>query len=451
MNTYTCQKCSDTKETKRPPMGWKLLADGESIVCKACKGSNYVQRVVSLPVVAVVGANQKPWEPFRHPWDLATSLANWLQRELLRHDAIREPGMGALPKYDGKMFRHAWSCLTPTMQANIRKKNPDKTYAATDMVGVDLYGHWSIACPFRGEFDGAAGSASTILRAVESRWKGHKEQGRFAVLWKRDTASPTARWPQPWVVRRSDYRLSLVGGVPHVEMSLPGGRVTVRLDNAAGWRRDARRFGLLVSGEATAGDLKVMAKFRDGKLVGVMLRISGLFPAAQQESDEEREAIITTTAENLLVVQVAGQEPFVFCGDDVVGKQAAYDRWRQRAATDLKHEKRWPKPKRRKMVLSNQQAAINAANRVKTCIEQLVSMVVGHECKRTGRMVPGYVLRQRVATVIYNDECKEFIRRFEWHTLREKMRQRCAETGVRFIHDGERAGADESPVVARSA
>lgn len=223
----------------------------------------------------------------------------------------------------------------------------------------------------------------------------------------------------------------------------------MRLATGSNWRRDLRRLRQVVDGHAVGGDLKVMAKFRDGKLVGVMIRLAAMFEKRCQEQDETCEAEVTTTAENMLEIRIPNREPFIFCGDDFVGKVAAYDRWRARAAIDMKHEKRWPKQKRKKMVLSNQQVAINAANRVKTSIEQLVSMVAGHEDKRDGRIVFGYLTRQRVSTVVYDDRCKDFIRRFEWHSLREKMRERCAELGIRFIHVGEQPDANKTAQPAR--
>lgn len=420
--SFSCAICSSQKESVRLPVGWKLVPSG--CVCKSCKSTSYIQLVVSLPIEEIITDEKgvKPWTPFKKAWDLATSLVNWCQIELLKHDAIRDPSMKALPKFNRKMFPG----------------------------GRDLYGHWNANCPFRGEFIGAAGSASTILRSVEQRWSKHKEFGRFAVLWRRDSASPVARWPQPWVVRSQDYKLELISGVPHVSMTVPGGRVTVRLKSDSDWRRDVRRFESIVRGEASGGDLKIMAKFRDGKLVGAMLRLSAMFESNPQDQDELIVADIKTSSENLLEIRIPGRETFVFCGDDLVGKQAAYDRWRHRAAVDLKHEKRWPKRKRRRMVLSNQQAAINAQNRVKTGIEQIVSMVVGHEDKRHGRIVSGYLTRNRVSSVVYDDSCKEFIHRFEWHALREKMRQRCAELGIRFLHsDCEQPGDEKTSVAVR--
>lgn len=429
MNTYTCTRCPATKDGKRLPMGWKLLTAGR--VCGSCRAASLVTRVVSLPVAEVVewvgaepGKEVKPWTPFRGAWDLATSLTSWCQLELLKHDFTRTPEMVACPKLDAKPFPG----------------------------GANLYTHWNATCPFRRAFDGAAGSAAQMIRHVEQRWRSHPEFGRFAVLWRRHAASPTARWPQPWVVRRQDWRASFAGDAPHLSVTVPGGRVLLRLDNGSDWRRDVRRFRQVVDGTATGGDVRIVAKFRDGVLVGVMVRISATFEAvAQQAGGEPVEAECRTTPENLLEIRVDGREPFVFCGDDVIGKQAAYDRWRHRAATDLKYEKRWPKQKRRRMVLSNQQVAINAQNRVKTCIEQLVAMVVGHEDKRTGRIVPGYLLRNGVSVLHYDDRCKSFVRRFEWHALREKMRQRCAELGVRFLHAASAEVVDETPGTARDA
>lgn len=175
--SYTCTRCDKTTESKRIPMGWKLIS-GTEIVCAACRSQNYVQRVVSLPVDSIVTeeADVKPWTPFKRAWDLATSLANWCQIELMKFDSIRTPAMEAMPKFNRKMF------------------SGDR----------DLYGHWNHECPFRDEFNGATGSAATMIRAIEKRWASHPEFGRFAVLWRRDSASPVARWPQPWVVRKQD-------------------------------------------------------------------------------------------------------------------------------------------------------------------------------------------------------------------------------------------------------
>lgn len=365
-----------------------------------------VVRVVSLPVREVASSEGVTvLDALRPAWRLSTDLANWCQRELAVHDpGRRSPDDDRLGRYDPK-------CLPG---------------------GRSLYQRVGDACPFRPAFDGAAGSMGAVVRAVETAWRGHPRTGRLAVLWRGEATAAVYRFPYPWPVRAQELRVSLDGGRPVVSVTLPGGRVDLRLADGREYRRQLARFAELVADPGRLKEARITGRRAGGRLVGADVRLVAAFPA--KEAAGGKTAVVTTGPGALLTVEVDGRhEPFVFHGDDLPGVIAQHDGWRHRLAVDLKHEKRWPAGKRRRVIAGPAVRARfeRAANRLRTARQQAAACVAG------------FLARQGVAAVVYRDADKSFLPRFDWSGLREVLRCKCAEAGIGFEHETGGDDADE--------
>lgn len=395
LKTFACTRCSASVASKRLPRGWK---DCGGPTCEACLIANFNMRAISLPVAHLTTAKGEPvGEGFlRHflpAWRLATDLANWAQQELLRRDVRRMPGMTTLPKYipfpDGGLYTHWNATASPESRAA-----------------------WA----------GATGTAATILKAVEDRWK---DRDRLAVLWRGESSACTFRFPYPWVVRRQDWRASLLdsahGPIPMLSFPLPGcGRVNLELDRRAELREPLRDFTRVVSGEAHGTDVKVVGVSRGGRLIGVKAIIAARFTRAIAVGEPERVATIRTGPEALLTVELPNRPPFVLYAMHLKGVVSSYEKWLERYRTDLKYEKRWPAQKRRRMIAKCKPAIDRQKGRIDSELKQACAAVVG------------FVARQRCAVIVYDDGNRDFLPSWPWYTMRERLSCLCGEVGIGF-------------------
>lgn len=429
MPTYKCSRCPAQVEakTQRLPRGWK---DYGGPVCGACLVAGYSIRAITLPVAGIVGRiDRETDEPepveqgtflrhFMDSWHQATDLANWAMRELAQRDVRRAPGMTTLPKYDAK-------AMFGENPRRIARKNAAPTQVET------LYSTWNtiMPLPWRQLWDGAAGTAGTILKQVEDTWKNHPSFGRFAVLWRGHARPMVYRFPAPWPVRNADWRVrwELLAGQRRPLLSVPvagGYRLVLELDRSPELRRQLADFDSLVTGSAIGGDVKLCPIERGGRIVGVKAVIAGRFPRASLPENGDLVAVCRTGAESLLTVAIDGRDDWVLSGDQVRGAVYAHDRWLARYRNDMKHEKRWPKRRLKRMVAGGAKAHIDRHHgRVTSEIQQMSAAVVG------------YAARQRCKVLCYRDHERGFLPSFPWFALRECLSCLCASEGIRFDHE----------------
>jgi hypothetical protein len=356
-----------------------------------------IVRVVTLPVREVDGS--RVLDAFRDAWRLSTDLANWCQRELALHDpGARVPGAERMARYVPK-------CLPGERS---------------------LYQWVNHACPFRDQFAGCAGSMGAVIKAVEDAWRSHPRFGRFAVLWRGESRPCVFQYPYPWPVRSQELRIMRgAEDRPRASITLPGGRVSVRLADGGEFRRQLRQFDTLLADVSRIKQAKITGRWNSGRLVGADLRLVGAFDPASERSDTVC-AVVTTGPTALLTVEVDGRsDPFIYHGDDLRAVIAQHDGWRHRLAVDLKHEKRWPAAKRAGIVNGPavQARMDKARNRLRTARQQAAACVAG------------FLTRQGVGAVVYRDADKTFLPRFDWTGLRELVRCKCEENGIAFQHE----------------
>lgn len=395
LKDYVCTGCGATKAARRCPPKWKQMPAGP--LCGECRGG-YATRVVTLSVAEVMEpAATRLLDSMREAWRLSTDLANWCQSELLRRDVRRTPTMERLPAYS---------------------------------VG-SLYTIWRSECPFADAFGGCAGSAAAIIRECEQRWKGHPSFGRFAVLWRGESSSATYRYPYPWIVRAQEAKLDRREGVYELSVTVPGGRNLYRLDSHPSRNRQLRQLAAILDAESKMGDVKLCARWSGGRIVGVDARFAVTQRIAAKVTGQT--AIVRTGNDALLLVELPDRsEPFVINADNLRGVLAAYERWRYRASVDLKHEKRWPSHVRQRIRDGQQDRIQRHHARLKTGIEQLVSIAVK------------YALRHGCGTIVYDDSDRGAIPgNFPWRQMRERMSLTASNHGMEFQTLTGEGDADE--------
>jgi hypothetical protein len=353
---------------------------------------NTVTRCVTLPVRSC-GENVSILDTFRRPWRLATDLANWCQRELALHDpGLRQPDHDKMLKYEPKAFN-----------------------------GRSLYAHVTANCPFRSEFDGAAGSMGAIIKHVEDAWRKHPKFGRFSVLWKGEAAPCVFRFAFPWPVRSQELRiLRGKNDEPQAVITLPGGRVVAALASGKEFYRQSKQFDILLADLSRLKQAKVCARFRCGKLVGVDIRLVGSFDVNEATGDNAAE--IHTDANALLIARVSGHQPWIINADHLRRWQEQHRVFLQRSGEDMKREKRMTPQQRKNLQKAIELRCVKHHARMDTGIKQIAAQLVR------------FCERQRVGCVAYNDTIREYFPDgFQWANLESIMRAKLAEFGVKWI------------------
>lgn len=351
-----------------------------------------VTRTLTLPIRSVIRDGEESplvLDAFRDSWRIGTDLANWCQRELVTYDARRDPGMVKMPKYEHSQF-------------------PD---------GSSLYQRVNAACPFRAMFDGAAGSMGSIVRAVENTWRSHPRFGRFAVIWKGESSPCVFKYPYPWPVRSQELRIFRDNeNRPRASITIPGGRVEIRLADGPEFRRQLRQFDELISNVSNIGEAKISGHRRDGRLVGAKLHIVGDFEVAERP-EASNVCYLHTDPGALLVAEINGRKVTVTNGDHIqralkiiTVTNARHKSFLERTRQDKKHEVRMSPDQLRNLESKISQRCDKQNNRIRTAIQQIAAQVA-HLCSR-----------QNVAIIAYDDRNKEYVPSFAWDALKQRIK-----------------------------
>lgn len=400
------------------------------------KDSPFVTRTVTLPIREVVSdSGMTVIDTFRPLWSMATRLANWAQRELALRDVRRTADMATLPAYDrGQMFGEV-----PRRQnrAERRRQMPDGSVRVVEARRVgdpqegSLYRLFADSYPDRAEWDGATVSARDVLKEVEEDWIGHKAFGRFAVLWRGEARPCIFRFPYPWCVPADKGKTLRIMRAeqdrPFASIPCPGqsqDRVLIRLADGREFRRQLRQFDLLLADPGRLQQAKITGRRSGGRLVGADLRIVARFDRAEQVTGVT--ATVRTGPDALLTATAGDDDPFVLNWDHLRSLTVAHDRWAYRLRQDLKHEKRWPADKRRRTVNGPMVRARfdRQAGRLKSELQQAAACLAG------------YLARNGVADVEYDDSDRSFCRRADgrpglnWTALRAAVSCACEDRGI---------------------
>jgi hypothetical protein len=374
---------------------------------------NCIARALTLPVAAPAAG---VWADVRGPlaacWRMATDLANWGAGELFLADVVArraaEPGqMPPAPAID--LYNQGFT----------RKQYP----------GVGLW-------------KGCAGSASQVLRDVRAHYLRHRK----AALWSHGENPAAYRYPYPWPVRAQELKVRQdPDGRPVVELTLPSGRVALRLRGGSGERpeadyaRQARLFVRVARGELAVGCASVYRQrcseschrptLEDRApgggqrvLYREMVKLVYFLPRAERPAGGLAMEL-RTDPHAFWVAETAGrcERPWVLNADHVVTWVLGHRAYLRRVGEDLKPEKSWPKSVRRQINEAREKRCDKHHRRIDTWVKQAVALVTN------------YCRRRKVALVAYDDACRDYLPAFPWHRLKTALASKLEELGVEFL------------------
>lgn len=392
----TCNGCHRETTASKPPPGWHRR--GANLLCATCWGAKYSPRSITVPIAAP-GADV--WTAMRAGWDRSRRLANWAMRELFLRDIPPAPG--------AKLER--WQ----------------RPY---------LYGIFAREYPYASEWAGAKSSALCVLRSAESLYK----QKRFNVLATGTASLPSFRSDAvPIPLDRDQWSLSEDDGVMVVSLSLPGGRISVRLRGGQGFRRQIGVLRRVLSGEIPAGEVKIferrIGRFGSPEQSGrIMVSFAVHMPVENRAEDAEREdrtLMLRTDSESFWIALFPDTNQLWYLHADHIRQcVAAGRRLRQRLADDLKHERRWSKAVRDDVTRRHAATLEKQRNRLESWSHEATSMLVGL-CRR-----------RRISEVRYNDADRGYLDSYPWFVLQAKLESKLHAAGIRMVK-ASRKEADE--------
>lgn len=397
-------------EKKRLPRGWHRW---DIVWCADCTAKHFIRRAIVIPIARPLDST---WEHVREllaaAWRESTALANWTVMKLAQADVVRKPGDEKMP---------------PMASVNLYK-----------LFNADPYDN-------RAWWTGGTQSANAIMQGVERKYRAT----RFQTIWRRERALPTYRYPMPYPIDADAWHVTMD---EHKQIALyvalPGGRVSFRLRRDPGFWRQVQAVEHLIAGRAKKCECalyRVRIGGNSGQVVTdtkgiryrVMAKMTMWVPrTAHREPEVDRQLRLSTSADAFWRAEIPGRsDPWVLNLDQVRRAIQAHETFRQRMSEDLKHEKRWPKRSRRRMVDALALRCEKQNNRLRTAQQQAVAMVAG------------LASRARVQTVVYNDSERSFVDPFPWASLREMLRVKLDEHGIALVHRGPADEAEEQTVV----
>lgn len=379
-------------------------------------------RSISLPVQECLSHSWSDFMKLLHAcWRQSTDLANWASQTCARNDVSRTPGMTQLPRYSAlDLYALAFG-----REKEKRGRTADKVLpvVAPQYDGGDFWSGGKIA-------------AATLLRNVQTKYA--KERGK--IVWRRERRTPEYLYPYPFPVHQQSWTPTIIEqGRPVVTLSLPGGRVSLRLRNGSEFAPQMRVFRLLESGDVARQQLSLCRQSTSSgnharqvkektNSYRVMVRIAYRMEA-NDVSNEETTATVKTGRDPFLSLLVPGNNQlWVLHAGQVHNWIVEHGQFLQDFADDLKFEKRWPGQKRKRLNRYRERRCEKHARRMKTFLQTTAAQVVGHAKRRgCGRLV-------------YDDSDRTFVSSFPWFALANQLSDKCDQEGLVFDHD---ASGDE--------
>lgn len=350
-----------------------------------------VCRAATFPFFPHQPMEWKDLDPvLKHAWGMSTHLANWVMSELYMIDQL-------------------------TVERDGAKISPMPSFH-TDSSPKDLYGLFLLTNPQAKQWVGLKREASTIIRSVKDKYSAV----RLNVVGRGFQSLPSFRFPFPFPIHNQTWK-PFYGkdNVPLVSVALPRGRVILRLRGGSEMRRQLSYFRQLVDG-AKRGEMSI---HRRGK--HVLAKLIGWFPLPAQQKANDRTLLVKTDPNALWVAEMEGTHPRVWNQDHMRHLVERHRIWRQRMSEDLKREKRVPQKMKAHMLHALEDRCRKMNDRLDTF------------CHEMTKQLAEFAVRQKVDTVLYDDQEKTWLQQFPWHNLREKLTWKLQERGIRFVCKSE--------------
>lgn len=376
------------------PKGWRWLGDGTPVSPEDLK-RNYVLRCYTFPIVSPEDngkGSAESWKEFRAITRLAfqrsTEAANWAMQLLFSRESLKVPGVAG---------------------QRMPKRRYEQLYQARHN---SWWAGWSI-------------SASAVLRRIEQSWNTI----RFRTAWTNDQAVPRVRYPYPYPVHNEAWSLSEnENGALMYRANLGSGKISVRLKGGAEFRYMTVRARWLIENPRMRCESAIIerSKVVSGKKEKTQyVKIVGYFP--RQERVESSGVMIVQTAPESFLIGFNSNEDrmWVINGDRAKDWITRHAMWMQRWREDQKYEIRRPKRRNRNFKQDMEARCRKNNDRIDSFIKESASQVVEH------------AKRRRLAEVILDDNCREFLGAgFPYYRFAEQVRHKCEERGVGYRYVG---------------
>jgi hypothetical protein len=260
-------------------------------------------------------------------------------------------------------------------------------------------------------------SVASLEQAIQRKYR----KRRYEVVWTAGASLPTCRYPQPFPIHNQSWSIGFdSGNRPVFSGRIGGKRWELRLRGGLRYRRQVAAIRQMVDGSAIRGEAAIL-RHNDGQ---ILCKMVAWLPRQDRTGEQSGELHVRTCADKLLVaVDPERDRPWIYNGDHLRRWIQEYDRKRQRLAEDQKAEQR-PVPTfagRRANLVEKYRRRLN------TAIQQIAASLAN--------------FAHRYKIVVYDDSVTGFLpprpdgaASFPWFQLREAIRTKLDEYGVRLEH-----------------
>jgi hypothetical protein len=391
MLNITCSSCGVTRESPVARDGTPRTPRAWKIITGDvfCPKCKTVRYVLRAVTIPVRPEITEVYDMIRSAQREATRLANWLTTQYYASDCLALATESKLP---------AWKC--PYLYNEARQRFP--------LIDPN--------------------AVVAVINTVQSKYRAL----RFD-LWRAKISLPTFR-DIPLQVPKQAWRLGTDdSGALTFSFRLLAEWRTVRIRRDAQFRRQLGTIAQIMGGDTETGEGALYFKDR-----ALMLKIAAWMPRAARGLAVGT-IMAGTSTESFLIARSATGSEWRLNADHVrrwiIGATAK----QTRLSEDLKAERRFPKQMRAGIVDRMGHVATIRANRMDSWM---------HEASRS---LVNWAVRQKAATIQWDDNDKSFMPSFPWFIFRQRIEDKCKVAGVQFVYASAVADHDTAVPLAKSA
>lgn len=323
------------------------------------------------------------WASLRHGWRQTSQAATWLAVEFAKID--NEPlleGKKRLPKLN------APNATINRLRRQAREQWPD----------IDSQTFYGVA------------------RNVQKRVLGSKS--RFARRILCSDSIPKFCYPQPLPVQTKDYKLTEAdnGSFWFEFRVLTGQRIRVRIGGGPPFARQMNAVRLALS----SGKLGAASVFLKRSCNKPMVAIATSLPLPTKRVG--RAMNVGTHPVAFLTAELEGRQVWVLNADHLRRQEESHRVFLERFRQDTKYEHRWDRQTRRNMGRAMETRCQKNKDRRQDYVKKAAANLVN------------FALRNGVATILYQDVCRDYLKQFCWFEVAIAIASKCESESIEFIH-----------------